>query len=250
MNEFYLTSVGAPLVGARRIGFLYFFGQPQGLPLRNIVFTLLLTTLASCAYHAPMLMPVRGKNFYEYRKTIDQITLVCQSLAGSSASEMMLGADLPKAGILPLELILFNESAVPYDLSNMVVRVSDTQDRELKVVPARKVAKRVHRSTIGRTLAWGSAGTLFLFYTIPFAMAAGHDSFKANRATKRILIRGEERRPNLPASSIVRWFVYFDLPTAPETYPEKSAERTWLLEVGGLHPVGESGLQSFAIVFE
>ena len=215
--------------------------------MKIMAILLSIAMLTSCAYSPLATSPLRTKDFYENRQEKDSITLVCLPYSTSGASSMVFGTDLLSAGIIPLEIILFNDSNKEYDLSKISVRLSDSGDKAIGLFSPEKVSKEVHRSTAKRTLSWGLVGTLFFIFTIPFAFAAWFDSYRANRQTKRALKKFSFHPAFLKPRDTARWFVYLDMSSRLKGHLAGSA-KDLLIELSGVQAKDNPKPIHFALV--
>ena len=141
--------------------------------------------VSGCAqYKRPTLM-IKVPEFYPSRTKISQLAIVADPYFETSKMEYLFNSNLLDEGFLAIHFIAFNYGVETYDLSK--ARFVLVRDDGLEFVPAepKLVAKKVLKHTSLRMIGWGFAGLIIL--SIPFSMAAGIDSFRANKSTRKMV---------------------------------------------------------------
>jgi len=158
------------------------------LRLKNGVSILLLVCIvfSGCAqYKRPTLM-IKVPDFYDNKTKINQLYLVADPYFSASKNQYIFNANLLDKGFLAIHFIAFNYGEQTYDLSKAkFVLVKDGV--QLKPMEPAEVSRKVLKHTSLRMIGWGFAGLIIL--SVPFSIAAGIDSFRANKKIREAVAK-------------------------------------------------------------
>ena len=206
---------------------------------RVLALVLCFFQLSQCAYHPPVETSIKPRSYYAHRQTLGGLTAVCEPYLDPATGELVFGANLTGAGYLPVEVILFNESASAYDLSGLRVDLRDEQMRVVRRVDVGEAAGKVKRFMVKRSFLWAVFGTLFLFLILPFALGGGWDAYRANKSVRKTLAARLAMPARLEAGKHVHFVAVFDVSDQGKYDP--APDDDFILELSGIHPEPAAG---------
>jgi len=162
---------------------------------------------AGCTQFKPPPLLVKVPSYYSHKTTFNRLTLVADPYLDRSKVEHFFNTDILKDGFLAVHFIAFNEGIESYDLSNADFSLVKETGEVLKPLEPKQISKKVLRHTSLRMLGWGLAGLIVL--TIPFSLAAGVDSRRANKRIKRQIAEHVLKYDRLEAHESIDGFYFF-----------------------------------------
>ncbi|MBI4430903.1 MAG: lysophospholipase [Candidatus Omnitrophica bacterium] len=208
--------------------------------LAFIFYASVLLSLSGCVYYLPIASPVRSPDFYDYRISKNGITVACEPYTSEAQSRLTFGVDVTRAGVLPLEVIMFNQAKADFDVSKISTRLTDTHGRGVPLLSPETANARVKKLT-GKTLgAWGTTGLLMVFFTSPAIFRGDEGSpmhlepVEAVKKSKTAVLEAGGKPISLLQGENVRWFSYFDLSADGKNSGVELLKQDLFLEVSGL----------------
>ncbi|GEM_PF-3478403 len=219
-----------------------------------IACSVLCTYLSGCVYYPPLLPPVRSPNFYDHRASKDGLTLAAHPYLGEAETRFAFGADLSKARVLPLELLLFNDTQSDFDISNVSARLTDAKGHELPLLNPEEANKKAKKYAGKRLGAWTMAGTLMIFFTLPAKFRGDEgkpmhsDPIRALRESKTAVLEAGGKPITLAAGENVRWFNYYDISTYGKGLSKDLLREDIFLELTGARDTKTGEERTFTIL--
>ena len=186
---------------------------------RLVTGSILCMYLSGCVYYPPILPPVRSPDFYSTRSSKNGLTLAAHHYANEAEMRLAFGVDLSKAHVLPLELLLFNDTPSDFDVSHISVRFADTKGHELRVLSSQEANEKAKKYTGKRLGAWATAGTLMIFFTFPArfrgdkGLEMQSEPIRVLKQSKTAVLEAGGKPLKLLAGENVRWFNFYDIST-------------------------------------
>jgi len=210
--------------------------------------------MSGCVYYPPMLPPVRSPNFYDHRSSKDGLTLAAEPYLGEAETRFAFGTDLSEARMLPLELLLFNDTATDFDLSKISVRLADAKGHELPLLNPEEANTRAKKYVGKRLGAWATAGTLMIFFTVPSKFrgdegkAMHSEPIHALKQSKTAVLEAGGKPITLAAGENVRWFSYYDISTYGKGLSKDLLREDLFLELTSVHDTKTGEDRTFTIL--
>lgn len=214
----------------------------------------LLTQLAGCVYFPPTLPPVRSADFYDFQSTKEELTLACKPYTKESESKLAFGIDLTKARLMPVEIVIFNETAKNFDLSGIKTQLTDSRGHWVKELSALEANNRAKKFVGKRLGAIATAGTLMVFFTLPAkfrgdeGLSMHSEPLQAIKKSKTSVLEAGGQPVLLKGKENVRWFTYYDLSNSGEEITPEFLSEDLYLEISGIREK-ESGREIHLTVF-
>ncbi len=182
------------------------------LPLRLIAFCLSLVLMCTgCITHERVDPVIKVPRFYAYRSEHEGLHIVGDPYITKSKSGLYFNKDLRNQGIYPVHLILNNMGEKVYDISSVLITLSNESAHVLRPMPYEVVTKKVLKKTATKMVAYGALGSVFLILTVPFAVTAGISSYRSNKIIREDM-QTKRMNPNYIVPGEVRHgFIFFDL---------------------------------------
>ncbi len=177
---------------------------------KGIALILFLPLIVSgCAqYKRPMLM-IKVPDFYEHKSKLDLLTIVADPYFEASKNEYLFNSNLLDKGFLPVHFIAFNYGEVRYDLSAAHFVMIRDDGVELEPMNPAEISRKVLKHTSLRMIGWGFAG--LVIFSIPFSIAAGIDSFRANKRIREAITKDTLRVFQIGPHEVVDGFYFFQM---------------------------------------
>ena len=196
--------------------------------------------LTGCVYYPPTLPPVRSPHFYDFRSAKDGLTVACLPYITESESKFAFGIDLSKAKLIPIEILIFNDTAKDFDLSGIKSRLTDSGGRGVKELPALEANNRAKQFTGKRLGAWATAGTLMIFFTLPAKLRGDEglemhaEPLRAVKKSKTAVLEAGGEPILLKGKENVRWFAYYDLSGYGKELTTELLSQDLYMEISGI----------------
>jgi hypothetical protein len=171
----------------------------------------LIITLMSCAYHPKWDPMIKVPDFYENQVKVGRLDVVVDPYIDSYKMEYIFNTDLTKKGILALHLIAWNQEQFDYDLSLAEVSIRSFGGNEYTPLSSDVISQKMFKNTLARMAGFGALGTAFIFFTVPFAVGAGVDSYLANRDIEDDYEAKELKKGVIGEQSLFQGFLFFEI---------------------------------------
>lgn len=165
--------------------------------------------LSGCAQYKKPPLTVKVPDFYPHKTQLNKMTIVADPYFEKSKMTYIFNNDLLEKGFLAIHFIAFNFGEESYDLSKSEFVLERDDNFELRPLNPDQVAKRVFKHTPLRMIGWGFAGLIIL--SIPFSLAAGADSYRSNKATRKALKDEVLKVFEVNEKEAVSGFYFFEL---------------------------------------
>lgn len=116
--------------------------------MKKIAIFLLLLLVAGCATYKTQYTSFRPPEEYANVQTVDGIKIGGEAYADAAAAKDAFGFDIKGAsGLLPVQLVLTNNSGKSLEIVSAQTFLVDTQNRYWNIIPNRDAVERVEKST-------------------------------------------------------------------------------------------------------
>src|SRR3990167_11236979 len=91
--------------------------------LKFLVWILLVLFVTSCAHHPRLAPIIKIPDFYEYKIKADPLEIVLDPYERPYKTNYLFSTDITEKGILPLHLIIWNQSGDAFDLGSAKMHI-------------------------------------------------------------------------------------------------------------------------------
>ncbi len=177
----------------------------------SLIVTLAVFFLYSCAYHPELVPIIKIPSFYDYKVESDDMDVVVDPYVAPSKVEYMFNVDMIKKGVLPLHIIIWNKGIDALDLSSVQIQLRSFSGEIYQPLSDGQISKKIFKNTFARMVSFGAVGSAFIFFTVPFAVGAGIDSYQANKKIKSDLNEKSFKQGVIEQQALFQGFLFFDL---------------------------------------
>jgi len=147
------------------------------------VFCLVVFYMSGCTSYETSDPLIRNYQFYPYRVETNSLQIIIDPYEAKGKVINVFGTDVRELDILPIHLIVMNQSLESLSLSQLDVRLFDGETgQRVELLNAMEVAREAKFDMAKRVMGFAAAGTGLLIMTIPFAVSAGYTTHTANSA--------------------------------------------------------------------
>jgi hypothetical protein len=129
------------------------------------IFSLLILGLFSCTTYKTQYVGFRPASDYPNKVIVDEVTIGAEAYADRIAAKEAFGFDIKKAGLLPVQLVMDNQSGNRVEVVRDQTFLVDNENRYWNLIPNNAAVERVTKATqsgailsgAGKNVGWGAA---------------------------------------------------------------------------------------------
>ena len=135
-----------------------------------LMFILMTVQIAGCTSYKSQFVSFRPPEAYANKQDVNGVSLGAEAYADKDEAKEAFGFDIRETGLLPVQLVMNNQSGMSLQIVTEQTFLIDAQGRYWQVVPNSVVLDRIEKSTqlaalgkgAGTGALWGAAGGAIL----------------------------------------------------------------------------------------